>query len=346
MKKTLLFLCVCLIGGTSFAQVLTENFSGYTIGNIGTDMTGTTPGQGNWYTLSSNGTAPTTTTNASNNNFQIVDNGGTNGYVLQITGPNGNPGSSIMWQNGLSTWWGLRPAGNNIIEIEYDFFTGPPTTSLNNMRVLLYDAAGTRILAGLSMVESTKVISGVAYYDNTAGGGSVTNYLFNLGTPPVTLPANTWVRMGMSFNKTTGEVKWRGPGFNGFVMGAAAGYDPDEADLIATAGGAANNVASTGLFDNLLIRNTATDTLLEVDGIQSSASMSVFPNPASGFINIANVPGLRSIAIVDLNGRTVKSVRYEGVSDATVDISELAAGMYLLSVNGDSGTVTQKIVKK
>lgn len=348
MKRTLLFL-LCLIGSAAIAQPITDSFSSYTLGNIGTDMTGVTPGQNGWYTASSNGTAPTTSTNASNANFQVVDNGGTNGYVLQITGPNGNPGSSVMWQNGLGTWWAMRPVGNNIIEIEYDFFTGPPTTSLNNMRVLLYDAVGTKILAGLSMVSSTKVISGVAYFDNSAApGGAVTNYLFNLGTPPVVLTANTWVRVGMSFNKTTGEVKWRGPGFNGFVMGAGTGVDPDEADLIATAGGAANNVAAVGLFDNLLIRNSATDTLLGLDQVAVASELSIYPNPVADVLTIANPNNvnLKSVSITDLNGRTIKSIALESDTDATVDVSDLSAGVYLVTVADDNGKVTKKIVKE
>src|SRR5690606_6964633 len=210
MKKLLLSISIL---ATSFAfaqEALNETFESYTIGDIGTDITGMTPGQGMWLTTSTNGTAPTTTTNAGNSNFQIVASGGANGQVLQITGPNGDKGTRYMTLPGLPGFWASRTAGNDIIEIEYDFFTGAATSSANNMRALIYDLTGTKIVAGLSFVMSTKVISGVAYYDNTAGGGAVGNYLFNLGTaaaPSIELPANTWVRIGMSFNYATGQVR-------------------------------------------------------------------------------------------------------------------------------------------
>ncbi|HEU0135676.1 MAG TPA: T9SS type A sorting domain-containing protein [Flavobacterium sp.] len=351
MKKSLLFMLL-FATAASFGQVaFNEDFSTYDPGNIGTDITGMTPGQNFWYTTASNGTAPTTTTNADNTNFQIVDAGGTNGQVLQITGPNGDKGTRMMTQPGLPEWWAARTVGNNIIEAEFDFYTGAPTASLNNMRVLIYNAAGTQILAGLSFAMNTKVISGVAYYDNTAAGGTTTNYLFNLGpaaTPTVTLPADTWVRLGVSFNKTTGQVRWKGPGFNVFVNGAATGTDPDEADIIATSGSTTtvfNTVAAVGQFDNLLVRASATDTLLDVARPEVAAAFKIYPVPANDVLNISNADGLLSATVTDMNGRIVRSAAYSGATDATIDVSDLSSGIYIINLVTSNGSKTEKFLK-
>lgn len=52
------------------AQVLySENFDNLTLGNVGADFTGATPGQGGWYTLSQSSEIPSQN---SNNYFKIV----------------------------------------------------------------------------------------------------------------------------------------------------------------------------------------------------------------------------------------------------------------------------------
>ncbi len=349
MKRILLFAAVLLSAQFSNAQVAySTDFSSLVVGNIGTDITGTVPGQGFWLTTATNGTAPTTTTNADNSNFQVVDAGGTHGLALQLTGPNGDKGNKIITQAGLPEFWAMRTAGNDILEIEYDFFTGAPTTSLNNMRLVVYDPTGTKILAGLSFVMSTKILSGVGYYDATLGGGTVANYLFFLGAgnTNLVLADNTWVRIGFSYNYTTGQIRWRGPGFNGQTTGAAPMNNPQTANIMATTGGATNNAAASTLYDNLLVKASATDTLLGLDGQPSKTALSIYPNPANEVVNVANAESLRSIAIVDLNGRTIKSTSFDGVANGAVDISDLAAGMYLITIGTDTGTITQKIVKK
>ena len=69
MKKILLS---CLLASTSisfYAQsIFNENFEALTLGNLGTDITGTTAGQGGWYT-----TAATTAANSAVTNFQVTN---------------------------------------------------------------------------------------------------------------------------------------------------------------------------------------------------------------------------------------------------------------------------------
>ncbi|MEL1245838.1 choice-of-anchor J domain-containing protein [Flavobacterium sp. DGU11] len=77
------------------------------------------------------------------------------------------------------------------------------------------------------------------------------------------------------------------------------------------------------------------------------SQLSVFPNPATNVINVVNNANIlvNGVQIIDLNGRTVKSVKYDGVTEAQINISDLANGMYMMTVSSDKGTKTQKIVK-
>ncbi|RZJ71330.1 MAG: T9SS type A sorting domain-containing protein [Flavobacterium sp.] len=80
---------------------------------------------------------------------------------------------------------------------------------------------------------------------------------------------------------------------------------------------------------------------------QLASQFAVFPNPATNVINVSNNNNILvdGIQIVDLNGRTVKSVKFDGVASAEVNISDLSSGMYMMTVSSDKGTMTKKIVK-
>jgi hypothetical protein len=366
MKKTLLlFACIAFAQFAKGQTLFADDFSTYTLGNIGTDVTGVTPGQGNYYTTSTNGVAPTTTTNSDNSNLQVIVENGDHGQVLQVVGPNGDKGSRFMWQP-VDAVWAARTTGNDILEVEYDLFTGDPTASVNNMRIYVYDStptAASKILAGFTFATGSKVLQGVTYYDATAQtGGQIANYGFYLGLTGTTpsnlvLPANTWVRIGVSYDYNTGIVKFKGPGFNPSlgttgIQGAAAMTNPNQVDIVASSGTntaatppVTNTTAATVRYDNIVMRASSTDTLLGTAQFGPVAVFSAYPNPATDFINLSDNVSMRSFEIVDLNGRVIKSAKLDNVTEESVDISSLASGMYLLNVETDNGKVSKKIFK-
>ena len=360
MKKLLLSLSVSFFVGSLSAQVITsENFDSFFTGNVGTDFTGMTP-TNNIYTLSTNDdtstTVATTSTNAGNDNYQIVASDATHINALQITGTNGSKGRRQLWFDGFTDAWDFRDAGNDIIEAEFDMYTGAGGgASKNRTGLYIYNADRTKILGGFSYQVETRVISGVAYYDATAtAGGMITNYLFYLGTGStnITLAANTWVRLGVSFNKTTGQVIWKGPGINGQVPGAATAVDPDRVSFVSQSGSTTttpivtNAAASTLLFDNFIVKASATDTLLAVNKVSNVTAFSVFPNPATTVINVSNTNNspITGISIADVNGRIVKQNAF-GLSNVAINIGDLSSGIYMMTITSKEGTTVKKIIK-
>lgn len=77
------------------------------------------------------------------------------------------------------------------------------------------------------------------------------------------------------------------------------------------------------------------------------SKFSVFPNPANDVVNVTNNENIlvNGVEVVDLNGRTVKSVTFGGVANAQINVSDLASGVYMMTVSSDKGTMTKKIVK-
>src|SRR5690606_11015867 len=132
MKKNVLFIAAFLcVSQLTTAQVLySENFDNLTLGNVGTDFNGNTPGQGGWYTTSN-----TTTANQSNNYFKIIAESGM-GKVLEITSPVMN--STISNRNNIAIIrdleknWNNRVAGNDVLKIEYNFYTNESFTNANS----------------------------------------------------------------------------------------------------------------------------------------------------------------------------------------------------------------------
>ena len=104
-----------------------------------------------------------------------------------------------------------------------------------------------------------------------------------------------------------------------------------------------NTVGRQGLF---LDDFTVSESLLSTDNFLKDA-FSVSPNPANSIVKISNTQDINvsAISITDLNGRVVKNASYENVSNVEVNISDLTAGVYMINVKTDSGSVNKKIIK-
>lgn len=361
MKKTLLLF---ILGGLNIALAQTlesENFNALAIGNIGTDFTGATSGLNGWYTASSNGTAPTTSTNAGATNYQVVANGNASTQGLQITSPNGDKGSRFMWKQGLATTWASRTSGNNIIECEYDFFTGPITDSRTQIGMRIYGVASgvatIRTLNGFVYTTNTRVLSGVCYLNN---GGTPGTFLITLATGGLVLNANTWYTIGCSYNTVTGETLWKtSPSASPSGLAAAnwiPNLSPTEVDFVQVVVAAnatstpvvpANTVTSNIIFDNYKARASATNTLLSTEDFNSipKSQISLYPNPTDNVLNISSIESIKSVTIMDINGRTVKYNNFNS-TNPEINVSELNTGIYFVKVESEIGISTQKIFKK
>lgn len=76
-------------------------------------------------------------------------------------------------------------------------------------------------------------------------------------------------------------------------------------------------------------------------------NISISPNPASDFFSLtSNTSLIDNVKVTDLNGRVVKNIVVNSLSSTEVNISDLTAGMYFVTVQTDNGSGSTKIVKK
>lgn len=78
----------------------------------------------------------------------------------------------------------------------------------------------------------------------------------------------------------------------------------------------------------------AAGVTLELAEMEESR-FNVYPNPASSIINIkSDMTGKADVRIYDMAGRCVKKIRVSDIGDATIDISDIETGVYIVNVNG------------
>ncbi|HQV35689.1 MAG TPA: T9SS type A sorting domain-containing protein, partial [Flavobacterium sp.] len=103
-------------------------------------------------------------------------------------------------------------------------------------------------------------------------------------------------------------------------------------------GGFSENATSKGIFKY-------TGTVLALPTTEK-AVFSIYPNPATDIITVNGASAsIKAIQVVDINGRIVKSLKFDGITETQVNISDLNAGVYVITVSSEEGVSSTKIIK-
>lgn len=82
------------------------------------------------------------------------------------------------------------------------------------------------------------------------------------------------------------------------------------------------------------------DDPVSVSEINNLATITVYPNPSNGIINIKSEKEIQQAVVLNSNGSVILST-----TDTLLDISTLPAGVYFLSITVENNTITKKILK-
>jgi len=266
---------VALVAASASADTVLQscNFnstSGFSLGALSADPTGVASGQGGWYTYTAGlgGSA----------NWTIANDpasGGTHGQVLATTAgttATGNNSTRFAWTDDIAN--ASRPAGETLIACTYDFYVTGSTTSTNRYGAYMYDASGSKILAGATVQNNTGQLYVVGNYNNA---GTVGNYSFSTGTSGL-LSRNTWYTLAVTFDITTGRFQGGFSSDGGatftlfYVDGAAAGAAVDELDLIGSVNaGTAAQGGTIGYYDNINVTSSPAPGALALLGVAGLA---------------------------------------------------------------------------
>ena len=88
-----------------------------------------------------------------------------------------------------------------------------------------------------------------------------------------------------------------------------------------------------------------TGELLDTEQLESGLELEVYPNPASDQLNLRSKSPIQQLRLYDLGGNLVRSVMPNGARELSVDVQQLAAGVYFMEVmSQDNRLVTEKII--
>lgn len=98
-------------------------------------------------------------------------------------------------------------------------------------------------------------------------------------------------------------------------------------------------------LDELYVYNCST---LAVEDVKKQNGISVFPNPTSGFVTIQNKnnSNLKNVEIYNVAGQLVQRFNVSNAKNASLDMSQLMNGTYVLKVISETETNSVKVIKK
>ena len=108
-------------------------------------------------------------------------------------------------------------------------------------------------------------------------------------------------------------------------------------------GESASQGSAFNRFDQVEAFDVPSDCALNIDDRGAASNFVVYPNPADGIVNIRALIDATdaTVSIVDLNGRIVLSTSVDLSTEASIETSGLATGLYVMQIQ--TGTINQTI---
>ncbi len=84
-----------------------------------------------------------------------------------------------------------------------------------------------------------------------------------------------------------------------------------------------------------------------ITGLSNNSNIGIYPNPTNGLvsINVGTTSTLVDVTVMEVSGRIVKLEKYSNTNMLSLDLSELSAGMYFVTVKTDNQLKQVKLVK-
>lgn len=76
------------------------------------------------------------------------------------------------------------------------------------------------------------------------------------------------------------------------------------------------------------------------------SSITIYPNPSSGLVNITNPLITQTLTLYDLSGKIVYQMDEPSLTTVSIDISTFQNGIYLLRLKNENGVQIHRIIKK
>jgi hypothetical protein len=75
----------------------------------------------------------------------------------------------------------------------------------------------------------------------------------------------------------------------------------------------------------------------------STIGVNIYPNPSNGIITLENISGANTISLVDMSGRTIKTVPVNA-EQMNLNFSGLQTGKYMVQIVGENLNEVRSII--
>ncbi|WP_299674665.1 T9SS type A sorting domain-containing protein [uncultured Dokdonia sp.] len=89
-------------------------------------------------------------------------------------------------------------------------------------------------------------------------------------------------------------------------------------------------------------QNLIIEEVLSVQDVSIESVVSIYPNPATDFIQIASEIALINVEVYNINGQLVLTSN----PVAEINISKLSSGVYFVTLYSETSFITKKLIKK
>lgn len=163
-----------------------------------------------------------------------------------------------------------------------------------------------------------KIADGTVYQENfkvTMGTDKTVAAQTNILQTYTDVNLQVWTQADLNFTPTTSEVYYL-----------------------------AFNCTSPADRNILAIDDIQITSVLSSDSFESN-EFTIYPNPATTILNISNTNNveIKNISVTDINGRVVKN---QSGTLTQINVSDLNAGVYFVTIEAAEGKSTQKFIKK
>ncbi len=96
--------------------------------------------------------------------------------------------------------------------------------------------------------------------------------------------------------------------------------------------------------DTVYIDNIGFQSSVNVEN-KEGASINIYPNPATDLVTVT-YPQMNRIVISNVIGQQVKSLEFDRVNRKMVNVSDIKAGIYFVTLETEGETVTNKFINR
>ncbi|MBF6610599.1 MAG: T9SS type A sorting domain-containing protein [Chryseobacterium sp.] len=309
MKKVLLGMCVVATQFVFAQQLISfETSEGYTAGNI--------DGQQGWTTTGTGAGQPNVANQLVSAEQAVA---GTNS--LKITKEAAFPGQQNPIVGGFKDIGSAIPHNNFVLSFDIRI-----TEQLTTSSDFEFQTTGQGPTGGVYVIRLRFANDGDIYAVQTVGGTS--SYAATTGT----WVPNTWYRV---------KIEGTATGLNYYLNGTQI-FSGQFYTTYAFTGlrFVHDNYAGSAYIDRIAINNEAALSTSEI--VKRTESISIYPNPTSDILNIGTKEKVQSASIFDMTGRKIEA----RVMNNTVDVTSLERGTYIINIQTEKGTTSEKFIKK